>query len=225
MEKTEQSAHTHLKDSHQCYCHSLLQWSLAGIHTGNCLEYYGTEHDFCRALRDIHQYPLYISPLKHRESGSKTPHKAIVKRLNANTAQHWKYSIFPSHITFPARGTLAGVAFRVRRFLANSRVLTRIGRTRSNHYLAVHTWRAEGEKPGQCAAKSLVLLGRMNKEIVTCMIILHSSGQHFCIWKISAEGKQDQSTPHGLSGYKQKAAIVILSLMPLQVSVHLYISV
>lgn len=75
METTEQSADTHLKGSHQCYCHSLLRWSLADIHTGNCLEYYGTEHDFCRALRDIHQYPLYISPLKQGDSRSKTPHK------------------------------------------------------------------------------------------------------------------------------------------------------
>lgn len=73
--------------------------------------------------------------------------------------------MFPIHITFPARSTLAGVAFRVRRFLANSRVLTRIGGTRSNHYLAVHTWRAGGEKPGQYAAKSLVLLGRTNKRL------------------------------------------------------------
>lgn len=67
--------------------------------------------------------------------------KAQRQSCSAWTAQH-----LPGHLTFPARGTLAGVAFRVRRFLANSWVLTRIRGTRSNHHLAVQAWRAEREK-------------------------------------------------------------------------------
>lgn len=41
--------------------------------------------------------------------------KPQCQSCSARTGQH-----LPAHLTFPARGTLAGVAFRVRRFLANS---------------------------------------------------------------------------------------------------------
>lgn len=83
----------------------------------------------------------------------------MAKRLSASTASTTRSPIL---FTFPARGTLAGVVLRVSRFLAGSRVLTRIRGTRRNHHLAVHTWRTEWEKAEECA-KSLVLLGRMNK--------------------------------------------------------------
>lgn len=88
---------------------------------------------------------------------------SVTERLDANTAQCSKYIMF--HITFPARGTLAGVAFRIRRFLANSWVLTWIRGTWSNHYLAVHTWSTEREKKKkEHTAKGSVLLRRTKKD-------------------------------------------------------------
>lgn len=111
---------------------------------------------------------------------------SVTERLNANTAQCAKHIMFHIHITFPARGTLAGVAFRIRRFLANSWVLTWIRGTRSNHYLAVHTWSAEREKKKK--KENILLRARCFSEewkrIATCMIILHSSRQHFHFWKM-----------------------------------------
>lgn len=152
QEKAEQCGDTHLRGSRRCCCHSPLQWSQADTHTGSCPGCCGTERGFCRAWRDTHQYPLCIFPLKRGEAKGETPLKAMAKRLSASTAQHWRHSTFPIHVTFPARATLAGVAFRVRRFLADSRVLTRIRGARRNYYLAVHTWRAEWEKAEECAA-------------------------------------------------------------------------
>lgn len=163
VRKTDQCADTHWPGSRRCCCRSPLRWSQADTHTGSCPGCCGTEHGFCKAWRDTHQYPLCIFPLKCGESKGETSHRSW--------CQHWKHNTFPTHVTFPARSTLAAVAFRVRRFLADSRVLTRIRGTRRNHDLAVHTWRTEWEKAEECAAKSLVLLGRMNKEVVTHTII------------------------------------------------------